>query len=447
MSQNEVKPEVKTKKVKIDSPKEEKKKERPLYDKYKKDLDLSQFIMKRAIGSVDNWVIDIENHRNYKMESEFNKEKEFKMVEQNEIKNQIEELSSNTENEMQVQYFNDKISQQENLYNDYNELNEKTLLRINELKENIPILENTVKGYNEELRKMNKENLKLMDQITILEREINYHNNIIESYNTSSINNNLSSNKTNVSNYLDSSKNYNSSIINSDNSISRSNILNNNNSITGNRNKSKESISLNEIIEENEEIKNQYIQIMQLKKIYKNKKNENKSLLKNIAEMNTECFTYKKIFNEGIHEIAKELMKLHEMQLDKVINNKGNNKSNVNSIYFEMVKSNGNGNDKKNDTLFKLPKINDNIVKKYNFPINEKRTPETLIFNVIKKMVDESHNLNKAINLKKNKFTWDEFKTFSAYQIFTILNLNKRAIQKLENYIFPVKVVYPGEFN
>ena len=447
MSQNEVKPEVKTKKVKIDSPKEEKKKERPLYDKYKKDLDLSQFIMKRAIGSVDNWVIDIENHRNYKMESEFNKEKEFKMVEQNEIKNQIEELSSNTENEMQVQYFNDKISQQENLYNDYNDLNEKTLLRINELKENIPILENTVKGYNEELRKMNKENLKLMDQITILEREINYHNNIIESYNTSSINNNLSSNKTNVSNYLDSSKNYNSSIINSDNSISRSNILNINNSITGNRNKSKESISLNEIIEENEEIKNQYIQIMQLKKIYKNKKNENKSLLKNIAEMNTECFTYKKIFNEGIHEIAKELMKLHEMQLDKVINDKGNDKSNVNSIYFEMVKSNGNGNDKKNDTLFKLPKINDNIVKKYNFPINEKRTPETLIFNVIKKMVDESHNLNKAINLKKNKFTWDEFKTFSAYQIFTILNLNKRAIQKLENYIFPVKVVYPGEFN
>ena len=73
---------------------------------------------------------------------------------------------------------------------------------------------------------------------------------------------------------------------------------------------------------------------MQLKKIYKNKKNENKILLKNIAEMNTECYTYKKIFNEGIHEIAKELLKLHEMQLDKVINNKGNNKSNINSIYF-----------------------------------------------------------------------------------------------------------------
>ena len=55
------------------------------------------------------------------------------------------------------------------------------------------------------------------------------------------------------------------------------------------------------------------------------------------------------------------------MQLDKVINNKGNNKSNINSIYFEMVKSNGNGNDKKNDTLFKLPQINANIIKNINF--------------------------------------------------------------------------------
>ena len=39
-----------------------------------------------------------------------------------------------------------------------------------------------------------------------------------------------------------------------------------------------------------------------------------------------------------------------------------------------------------------------------------------------------------------------EFKTFSAYQIFTILNLNKRAIQKLENYIFPNKIAYPAEY-
>ena len=448
MSEKEDKEEKKSKKH-IEEPKEEKKKERPLYDKYRKDLDISQFIIKRAIDNVDNWVLDVENHRNYKMESEFNKERDFKMIEQNEIKNQIEELSNESDNELQIQYFASKIAQQEELYNNYNELNEKIVTRINELKENIPTLENVVKEYSEELKKVNKENLKLMDQISMIEREINYHNNMNEIQNNSNINNinntNNNSNKTNVSNVLDSSKNINYSIMNSDNNLSKSIVMSNNSSTMGNKNKSRESINLNEIIEENEEIKNQYIQIMQLKKIYKNKKKENKNLLKNITEMNTECFTYKKIFNEGIHEIAKELLKLHEMQLDKVINNKGKNKSNINSIYFEMVKSNGNGNDKKNDTLFKLPMINNNIMKKYNFPVNEKRTPETLIFNVIKKMVDESHNLNKAINLKKNKFTWEEFRTFSAYQIFTILNLNKRAIQKLESYIFPNKVVYPPE--
>ena len=443
MSQKEEKKENKEKKNQ-EEPKEEKKKVRPLYDKYKRDLDLSQFIMKQAINNVDGWVIDVENHRNYKMESEFNKEKDYKLVEQNAIRNQIEELSNNNENEIQIQYFNSKISQQQDLFDNYNDMNEKILERIKELKENIPILESTVKEYTEELKKMNKENLKLMDHISIIEREINYHNLLLENQSSSNINNSSSiNNKADISSImLDSPRNISYSLINNDNNYSKSNIINNSSSIGG-KNKSRESVNLKEIMEENEEIKNQYIKIMQLRKIYNNKRKENKTLLKNIADMNTECFTYKKIFNEGIHEIGKELLKLHEMQLDKVINNKGNNKSNINSIYFEMVKSNGNGNDKKNDTLFKLPMINDNIMKKYRFPINEKRTPETLIFNVIKKMVDESHNLNKAINLKKNKFSWEEFRTFSAYQIFTILNLNKRAVQKLESYIFPNKIVYP----
>ena len=445
MSQQETKQEIKKNnkhKNKEEEPKEEKKKDRPLYDKYKRDLDISQFMMKKAIDSVDSWVLDVENHRNYKMESDFNKEKDFKMLEQNEIKNQIEELSSNSDNELQIQYINSKISEQQELYDNYSNMNDKILLRIKELKENIPSLENTVKEYSKELKKINKENLKIMDQISMIEREINYHNSLGENHNSTNVSNSYN-NKTNVSNILDSPRNQSYSLINNDNNFSKSNIMNSNISSLGNKNKSRESINLNEIMEENEEIKNQYIQILQLKKIYKSKKKENKILLKNIADMNTECFTYKRIFNEGIHEIAKELLKLHEMQLDKVINNKGKNKSNINSIYFEMVKSN----DKKNDTLFKLPKINDNIMKKYKFPINEKRTPETLIFNVIKKMVNESHNLNKAINLKKNKFSWEEFKTFSAYQIYTILNLNKKAIQKLESYIFPNRIVYPLESN
>ena len=277
-----------------------------------------------------------------------------------------------------------------------------------------------------------------MDQISKLELEINYQNSLLE--------NNYSLNYINNNNNMDSPGNFNYSSLNSENS-SNINLSNSNNAINGIKNsKSGESININEIIEENEDIRNQYNQILQLRKNYKNKKKENKTLLKNIAEMNTECFSYKKMFNEGMHEIAKELLKLHEMQLDKVINNNGENNTNSNSIYFEMVKNTGNGNDKKNDTHFKLPLINSNIVKKYNFPVKEKRTPETLIFNVIKKMVDESHSLNKVINLKKNKFSWEEFKNFSAYQIFTILNLNKNVVRKLESYIFPNKVVFPIDF-
>ena len=412
------------------------KKNKPLYKKYKKDLDLSEFIMKKAINNVDNWVIGVENQRNYKMKQDFDKEKEFKLAEQNEIKNQIEELSNDNANEQLIQYFNEKISEQKQLYNDYYQMNENIISKIKMLKEAIPSLEKTVKKQNEDLKILNKENLKLMDQISKIESEINYQSSIIENNNMLNYNSD-NNNKVLDSNNSDSQRNMNNYSSNTENS---SNIFNSNKSKV-------ESVNLNEIIEENEDIRNQYNQILQLKRIYKKKKNENLILLKNISEMNTECFSYKKMFNEGIHEIAKELLKLHEMQLDKVINNNGENNSNSNSIYFEMVKRNGNGNDTKNDTLLKLPIINNNIKKKYNFPVIEKRTPETLIFNAIKKMVDESHNLNKVINLKKNNFSWEEFRLFSAYQIYTILNLNKNVVKKLENYVFPNKVVFPTDFD
>ena len=446
MSDKEEESKIIDKKIKkLENKTEKPKKKGDLYKKYKKDLDLSEFLMKKAINNVDNWVIGVEYQRNYKMKSDFDKEKEFKLAEQNEIKNQIEELSNDNANEQLIQYFNDKIAEQQELFNNYYKMNEDIVYKIKELKEKIPSLEDRVQKHNDDLKILNKENLKLMDQISKLESEINYQNSIIEnSYPLNYINDNNNLNNNNNIN-MDSPRNFNYSSVNSENN---SNInLNNINSSRIKNNSSGESININEVIEENEDIRKQYNQILQLRKIFKSKKKENLNLLKNIAEMNTEYFSYKRMYNEGMHEIAKELLKLHELQLDKVINNNGENNSNANSIYFEMVKNTGNGNDKKNDTHFKLPIINSNIVKKYKFPVNEKRTPETLIFNVIKKMVDESHSLNKVINLKKNKFSWEEFKNFSAYQIFTILNLNKNVARKLESYIFPNKVVFPTDFD
>ena len=80
-----------------------------------------------------------------------------------------------------------------------------------------------------------------------------------------------------------------------------------------------------------------------------------------VNEMNINCFLYKKIFNEGMHEIGKELLKIHELKLDKVISR--TNSKNSNSVYFQIVKDNINGNEKKNDEILKLPLINKNITK------------------------------------------------------------------------------------
>ena len=216
------------------------------------------------------------------------------------------------------------------------------------------------------------------------------------------------------------------------------------------------SINIKELVEENEQIRAQYKRILMLKKQLILKRKENEHLSRAITEMNSDCFSFKKIFTEGMHEIAKELLKIHEIQLDKVIassnntlNNSGSNLNNSgsinNSLYFEIVKGNINGNESKNDDTLRLPIIHNNIMKKYNYPIVEKTNPTSLVYQVIKNMLEESHNLNKVVNMKKNKFSWDEFKKFSAYQIYTILNLNKEVIKKIEAYIFPRKIIIPNE--
>jgi hypothetical protein len=113
----------------------------------------------------------------------------------------------------------------------------------------------------------------------------------------------------------------------------------------------------------------------------------------------------------------------------------GNN--NGNSLYFELIKDknipNINGGFNVDDQL-KLPMINSNIQKKYNFPITEKSEPTTFIYNVIKNMLEEHHTLNKSLNIKKKKFDFDEFKSFSAYQIYTLLSLNRVNINLIYNF-------------
>ena len=388
-----------------------------LYEQSKKQLEPYQNKMIYAIKNIEEMVKNGEKQRNYKMKSEFEREKEYKLEEQSDIKNQIEELSKNNINEKLINHFNIKINQQENLYNKYDEMIEEINTKIQILQKSLPPLEEKVKEKNQKLKLLNKENLALMDKINDLENENNYNNNNVSTY----MNNSQYGNNSSV--ILNNSQTNNQSI----------NILNNSYKLPG-------SIKINEIVKENEDIKNQYERILELKKNYKNKKVQNHKLIKSINEMNTDCFLFKKIFNEGMHEIEKELLKIHELKLDKIIS--GTNSKNTNSLYFQIVKDKMNGNEKKNDDTLKLPLINKNIAQKYNYPIVEKANSNTLIYNVIKNILDENHNTSKITNIKKNKISWDTFKNFSAYQMYTILNMNKEIIKKIEGNIFPRKIIF-----
>ena len=133
-----------------------------------------------------------------------------------------------------------------------------------------------------------------------------------------------------------------------------------------------------------------------------------------------------------MHEIAKELLRINEIELDKVINNSN---TNFNSLYFDIFKTNYNNGQLNNDFL-RNSIINDNINKKYQYPVSEKAQPNDLLYKVVKNIIDENNTTNKINNIKKNKFSWNEFKDFSAYQIYTLLNINKDTLNKLDNYLF-----------
>jgi hypothetical protein len=81
-------------------------------------------------------------------------------------------------------------------------------------------------------------------------------------------------------------------------------------------------LNITEIIEENNSLRMRYEKIRDLNNKLKSCKKENKNMSGAIADINQQIFTITKIFTEGIHELSKELLKIHEIQLDKVITSK-----------------------------------------------------------------------------------------------------------------------------
>ena len=402
-------------------------KSKALYEESKKKLEPYQLNMLETIKNIEEMVKKGERQRNYKIKSEFEREKEYKLEEQDEIKNKILDLSKNNINEKLINHFNYRINQQEELSNQFDEMKSEILNKIDLIKSAIPSLEKSVKEKNEKLKNLNKNNLLILEKINELENE----------------NNNNNINHNNVSTNMNNSQYGNNSSVILNNSSQA--IGNQSTNFLNNSDKFPKGIKINEIVRENEDIKNQYNRILELRKEYKNTKIQNQKMIRTINEMSMDCFLFKKIFKEGMNEIGKELLKIHELKLDKVINRTNQNKNkNSSSLYFQIVKTKTNGNETKNDSILKLPLINKNIIEKYNYPIVEKSGPKTLIYNAIKNVLDENLNEEKISNLKKNKIDWEEFKNFSCYQIYTILNMNKEIIKKLEGNIFPRKIIFPN---
>ena len=103
----------------------DKKKCKELYEAYKRDLGISEFTMKKAIKSVGEWVINVETQRNIQMRNDFDEEKEYKLEKQKQIQNQIEELANDNDSEKMINYFNEKIHQQEFLFEEYSKIKNK----------------------------------------------------------------------------------------------------------------------------------------------------------------------------------------------------------------------------------------------------------------------------------------------------------------------------------
>jgi hypothetical protein len=85
------------------------------------------------------------------------------------------------------------------------------------------------------------------------------------------------------------------------------------------QNPNNQSINISELLEDNEILKEKFEHLKALKDKLRLSKKENKFLSNEIAQINTLFFNQTKIFTEGIHEISKELLKIHEIQLDKIV--------------------------------------------------------------------------------------------------------------------------------
>jgi hypothetical protein len=78
-------------------------------------------------------------------------------------------------------------------------------------------------------------------------------------------------------------------------------------------------LNITEFIEDNDKLKEKFEKINYLKEKLRFRKKENKFIGNEISRINSQIYLMANIFTDGMHEISRELLKIHEIQLEKVL--------------------------------------------------------------------------------------------------------------------------------
>jgi hypothetical protein len=105
------------------------------------NICISSYEINRVLRKLDYIVSEKEKHRNYKLISDFNKERYNLENEQLKIRSQIENISHINSNEKFINQIKEEKNKQQELFNKYYKLNSETTTKINKLKDIKPILD------------------------------------------------------------------------------------------------------------------------------------------------------------------------------------------------------------------------------------------------------------------------------------------------------------------
>lgn len=184
-------------------------------------------------------------------------------------------------------------------------------------------------------------------------------------------------------------------------------------------------VNIATLIEENVYLKEKYNFVRKLKANANLLKNEvDKSILK-VGDINKENMNLCKVFTEGLSEISKEILKIHEVQKTQI----PTRNLSRNNLYYGLIKERTQHCRSQSEnyhmhTISQAKSIN-TIKEKYKNNIFENIDPHYVIYNVITNLFKENRHLYQKHQIKRKKLDWIEFEQLNSYQIFALLYMNE----------------------